>query len=301
MANQTSQISAAQGAPTVSRRTVLRAAAWTAPAVLVATATPALAASVGTPGVQLLNQVTTADYVGIGSINSLGAAERFYGRHMYGNANNGGNWDWTDDWSETPFPRSIPTADPRRTANGGAFTDEDLHKDFRYRIRVANTGETNLTEVRISFRVDTSGWGFGRLLNNVDERGFTVFDLTDPADSASEAGGTFGGAWTYLWQGSGSEANVTLILSGATIPPGGWVQISPRWWALWDGLFISQPNGNPVPGNHYQWNSVLTVSATDVQSAVVTDSENTGNSGGGLWQFDGGRALNYGDTRWDNP
>lgn len=300
MTDQTSQISAAQGEPTVSRRTVLRAAAWTAPAVLVAAATPALAASVQTPGVRLANQVTMDDYVGIGSINSLGGAERFYGRHMLGNAAAGGSWDWTDGWSGPAFHYSIPAEDPRRAANGGAFTDEELHKDFRYRIRVENTGETTLTEVRISFRVDTAGWGFGRLLNNVDESSRTVFDLTDAADSASLGGGTFGGVWSYVWADSGSSADVTLILSGAAIPPGGWVQISPRWWALWDGLFISQPNGNPVPGNHYQWNSVIAVSATDEADDVVTDIQETGNSGTGLWQFDGGRALNYGDTRWDS-
>lgn len=304
MTDQTSQISAAQGAPTISRRTVLRAAAWTAPAVLVAAGTPALAASVQTPGVRLANQVTVEDdYNGIGSINSLGGAERFYGLRGLGNMDTVGTWGWTDAPTGPAFPGEIPSDDLRRKVNGGESDDEELHKDFRYRIRVENTGETTLTEVRISFRVDTSGWGFGRLLNIVDESepSRTVFDLTDAADSSASSRGTFGGVWDYAWVDSGSTATVTMTLFNAAIPAGGWVQISPRWWALWDGLFTSQTNGNPVQGNHYQWNSAVMVSATDEYDGTVADSQETGNSGTGLWQFDGGRALNYGDDRWDSP
>ena len=295
MTDQTSQISAAQGAPTISRRTVLRAAAWTAPAVLVAAATPALAASGALPGLRLLNTVTEAgDYVPGNPAESIGGAEGRPGYHNEGFEyrfrveNNG------EAGSVLRGPVHISFYVPEQAQywiqDGGG---EEWNDNYRNQLNSASPlfSSPGITDSRTSYMAHQ---------NNSNQLGATYSAAAEAVANPYPYTGA-GNPPTNPNAGTVRRVTLSVPLPEAGLEVGQWVQVTARWVIP---PRLRRPNNNtsdlwiqPEGARSFTWFSDVVVTSTGAGEDELTSSlEATASAGrpDGLWYFDGGPAWDFG-------
>lgn len=252
----------------LTRRTTLTAAAWSAPVVAMAAATPAVAAS----------PFMVADL----SVAPLGGAEGRY--------STGGNFTDGPVGANTDFRRAFSV-----TNNGtGTFTGT-LKIDFHFP-RIWNQGLTaddntdsfsNYGTVDLGSRnggvvVGKTGWTF---------TGNTVWEQNYGA-----------GAWVAVYQ---RLDEATFDLTGVELPPGGviWFALNAAIPESWIGSAAVGEEGQPgyqpavyLDGGRIYWRSEVYVTATP----TVGDSQGpypmgVGDWANGIWYFNGGGPFAYED------
>lgn len=302
MTDQTSQISAAQGAPTVSRRTVLRAAAWTAPAVLVAAATPALAASGDLPGLRLLNTVTEAgDYVLDNPDESIGGAEGRRGYHNEGFEyrfrveNNG------EAGSVLRGPVHISFYVPEQAQywiqDGGeeAGWNGNYGNQWNSASPLFDVNGDGITDSRTSY-MDHQ--------HNTNQLG-AIYSAGEVVENPYPYIGPYigtGNPPTNPDRGTVRRVTLSVPLPEAGLEVGQWVQVTARWVIP---ARLRRPNNNkdnlwiqPEGARSFTWFSDVVVTSTGAGEGELIDSLDATPEPrpDGLWYFDGGPAWDFGHS-----
>lgn len=282
----------------VSRRTVVQGVAWATPAIAFASAAPAFAAS-PMPSLELVNQVALADYQGgVNSLDSLGGAERYYKA--------GANY---------------PAEDRGNNKNN----------DFRYSFRVRNNGTSGMLTgpIYITFEIP-----YAAKINQFKQpRNSYTIDVTNfmtPTSIVDKHTNSTGGVNSQQWaiepvsapftatRASGNsdtrvsqERTVTLRLTfteGNGLAVGEFAQAS-VYFEIDERLArpVRGSNDNliegimPGNGNALTWYSAITAHTPQTPVLQGSDTTTAGETGFGMWYFDGGCDRPYGVPGSDTP
>lgn len=244
----------------LTRRTAITAAAWSAPVVAMAAATPAVAAS------------GTFDPLANLEVGALGGAE---GRYQTGHNYTGGGV------SDTDFRRAFYV---KNTSTDGASFTGSLKIDFKFPRMWNQAGVGGNADAFNNWgTVDLGGTGGGSI-GSAD-----AWQVGAAATSYTQNTGYY--AWTAVWLRN-DPASVTL--RGVSLPAGAtiWFALNvaiPFSWIGDPGVYI-----NPGQPNRIYWRSDVKITATTTGGTNLgTYTTPVGTWGDGIWYFNGGGPFAY--------